>query len=103
MNSIVIHGNLTASLTSETKGDVVYTRGCVASQRQPKAENADSKVDFFNFVLFGPIENLDQYTKGSFVRLTGSVRLGEFDQRRTIEVIAKAIFRVERKSAEAAA
>jgi len=103
MNSIQIHGNLTTSLSLEKKGDVSYVRGCVASNRSPKNEKGDSKVDFFNFVLFGEIQDLDQYAMGVFVRLTGSIRLGEFDGKRTCEVVARKIERVARKSNDEAA
>ncbi|MHB8704005.1 MAG: single-stranded DNA-binding protein [Candidatus Tyrphobacter sp.] len=89
MNTITIHGNLTKDVETGSKGEVSYARFTLASDRHPSAE---SKTDFFNVVIFesGDLEDL---VRGTWVKVTGTVRLGEYDGKPTIEVVAKTIER----------
>ncbi len=89
MNTITIHGRLTKAVEIGKKGEVSYARFTVASDR---SKQVDAKTDFFNVVIFGS-DALEDLTKGTFVKITGTVKLGEYDGKRTIEVVAKKIER----------
>lgn len=97
MNTITIHGNLTRDIEIASKGDTQYAKFTLASNRGPKSE----ATDFFRCAGFGNwIADLADLTKGTFVKVTGSVRLGEYDGKPTCEVVAR---KVERKAREDAA
>jgi len=95
MNTITIHGNVVRAEIKTAESGKSYLVATVASDRSTKG---DSATDFFRVVQFG---ELPEIAKGDFVKVTGSVRLGELDGKRTVEVIARKIERVVRKEVAA--
>ena len=106
MNTIVLVGNLTKNpeLRYTTQRSTTVTHFTVASDRSRKA---DSKTDFFNceaWALLAEQVNAD-LAKGAFVRVTGYVKLDEYEvngeKRRTATIVARKVEKVERTEAHA--
>ncbi len=95
MNTVTIHGNLVRDIEVSVKEGKSFARFTVASNR---SKEKGSATDFFNGVLFGASEELASLTKGTFVKVTGTIRLGEYDGKKTVEVIARKIERYEKEA-----
>jgi single-stranded DNA-binding protein len=98
MNTITIHGNLTRDIELATASNgTKYVRFSVASNRGSKSES----TDFFRCAAFGDwVSALADLPKGTWVKVTGSVRLGTYDNKPTCEVVAR---KVEPRAREEAA
>lgn len=106
VNTIVLIGNLTKNpdLRHTTQRATTVTHFTVASDRSRKA---DSKTDFFNceaWALLAEQVNAD-LAKGAFVRVTGYVKLDEYEvngeKRRTATIVARKVEKVEKTEAHA--
>jgi len=93
MNRIQIFGNLTRDVEIGEKGETRYAKFTIASDR---SSASDSNTDYFPVVAFGDMAaDLADLRKGVFVKVAGTCRLGKYNERLTVEVVAK---RVERKA-----
>lgn len=99
MNKITIHGNLVSDIELGANEKGSYAHFTVASDRG-RSENAGT--DFFRCAAFGDwanAENLGDLRKGTFVKVTGSVKLGEYEGKQTVQVVARKIERVAKQEA----
>ena len=97
MNRITVHGNIVRAEIKTAENGTRYFRATVASDRSTKG---DSATDFFPVVAFGDwIDDLADLAKGDFCKVVGTVRLGEHDGKRTVEIVAKQIERPVKESA----
>ncbi len=86
MNRITIYGHLTRDIEAASKGDVRYAKFTVASDRSAMGE---STTDYFPIVCFGGmIDDFADLRKGAFAKIVGSIRLGTYNGRMTIDVVA---------------
>jgi single-stranded DNA-binding protein len=92
MNSIKLHDNIVRAEIKTAESGKSYLVATIASDRSTKG---DSATDFFRVVSFA--ETLPMLNVGDFIRVVGTVRLGEYDGKRTVEIVAKRIERVVRK------
>ena len=98
MNKIVLHGNIVRAEIKIAENGTRYFRATVASDRSTKG---DSATDFFPIVAFGEwIDDLGDLAKGDFCKVVGTVRLGSYDGKTTVEIVAK---KIERPAKETAA
>lgn len=98
MNTITIHGNLTKDVKIGEKDGKAYAHFTIASDN---GKHKDAGTSFLNCAGFGDwVRELDGLAKGTFVKVTGSVRTSEYDGRVSWQVIARS---VERKAKEEAA
>jgi len=97
MNRIQIHGNITKDIEVAEKGETKYARFTIASDRSTKGE---STTDYFRCVAFGDwTSDLADYERGAFVKVNGSVRLGAYAGKPTVEIVAKSVTRPVRDAA----
>jgi single-stranded DNA-binding protein len=91
MNKITINGNLTKDVEIGVKDGKPHAHFMIASDRG-RSENAGT--DFLPCAAFGEwVEDLRDLRKGNFVKVSGNLRTGEFDGKRTFQVIARTVER----------
>jgi single-stranded DNA-binding protein len=103
MNQITIVGRIVREAELQSKGDVTLAKTTIASDRSRKGDS----TDFVEIVGFGEAAGqLAELAKGEFVRVTGSLRLGSYDdtknnvRRKSATVVVR---KVQRYTQEAAA
>lgn len=99
MNRVIVIGNLTKDVEAKTaESGKVHAHFTVASDR---SRNENSATDFFRVSAFDKVaENAANFAKGAFVKVTGTVRLGEYEGRPTIEIVARKIEPATKAQAE---
>lgn len=106
VNTIVLIGNLTKNpdLRHTTQRATSVAHLTIASDRSRKA---DAKTDFFSceaWALLAEQVNAN-FAKGDFVRVTGYVKLDEYEvngeKRRTATIVARKVEKVEKTEAHA--
>ncbi|MHB1549570.1 MAG: single-stranded DNA-binding protein [Vulcanimicrobiaceae bacterium] len=92
MNKVSVCGNLTADIQIGSNDKGAYAHFTVASDNG-KRENAGTS--FLRIAAFG--DGTADLAKGTFVKVVGSIRTGEYDGKPTMQIVARKIERVERK------
>lgn len=93
MNTITIHGNVVRAAIKSAESGKSYLVATVASDR---SKHEDLSTDFFRVVQFENIGDIE-LAKGDFVKVTGTVCLGSYEGKPTIEVLARKIERPVRR------
>jgi single-stranded DNA-binding protein len=100
MNKITIHGNLTKDVEIGEKDGKQHAHFTIASDRG-RSDNAGT--DFLPCAAFGEwVEDLRDLRKGVFVKVAGNLCIGEYDGKRTFQVIARSVERVAPKTEQPA-
>ena len=96
MTSARIIGNLTKDVEIKVSDNgTKYAHFTVASDR---SKSADSKSDFFWISAIGDwVDTLADLRKGTFVTVLATLKTGEYDGKRTVEIVAKSVERAAAK------
>lgn len=104
MNTVVLIGRLTKDLElKSTQGNISFTNGTIAVNRQYTDEKGERQADFINFVAWrSQAENVVRYcNKGSLVGIQGRIQTRSYEAdegiRYVTEVAADSITFLEPK------